>query len=173
MGRLDDDADETGAHAVGEQRRQLLPFSSFVGHRSESVSNVVEKAAVRKFAEAIGDPNPLYVDEEAAKKSRYGGLIAPPTFPRTFEYGEVEGMGAPGQGFVHGEHRVRYERPLFVGEEVSCYAEVKDYYEKEGREGTLGFLISERVGESRRGERIFTMTDTAVLTPGMKENLEL
>ena len=149
-----------------------MPFERFVGERSEAVSNVVEKDAVRKFAEAIGDPNPLYVDEEAAEKSRYGRLITPPTFPRTFEYGEVEGVGAPGQGFIHGEHWIRYERPLFVGEEVSCYAEVKDYYEKEGREGTLGFLIYERVGESPDGELIFTMTDTAVLTPAMREDFE-
>ena len=149
-----------------------MPFERFVGERSEAVRNVVEKGAVEKFAEAIGDPNPLYVDEEAAKASRYGGLITPPTFPRTFEYGEVEGMGAPGQGFIHGEHRIRYERPLFVGEEVSCYAKVKDYYEKEGREGTLGFLISERVGESPRGELIFPMTDPAVVTPAMREDLE-
>jgi acyl dehydratase len=150
-----------------------LAFERFIGERSEAVSNVVEKDAVRKFAEAIGDPNPLYVDEEVAKKSYYGRLLAPPTFPRTFEYGEVEGVGGPGQGFIHGEHRICYERPLFVGEEVSCYAEVKDYYEKEGREGTLGFLVSERVGESPDGELIFIMSDTAVLTPAMREDVEL
>ena len=134
---------------------------------------MVEKSAVRKYAEAIGDPNPLYVDGEAGKASRYGGLIAPPTFPRTFEYGEIEGMGAPGQGLIHGEHRISYERPLFVGEEVLCYAEVKDYYEKEGRESTLGFLISECVGESPEGERIFSILDTAILTPALKDNLGL
>jgi acyl dehydratase len=150
-----------------------VSFERFIGQRSEPVVNVVEKGAVRKFAEAIGDPNPLYVDEEAAKASRYGRLIAPPTFPRIFEYGEVEDLGSPGQGYIHGEHRISYERPLLVGEEVFCYAEVKDYYEKEGREGPLGFLISERVGESPYGERIFTMLDTAVLTPAMRESLGL
>ena len=150
-----------------------MPFGQFVGHRSEAVVNVVQKGAVRKFAEAIGDPNPLYRDEEAAQAGRYGRLLAPPTFPRTFEYGEVEGIGPPGQGLIHGEHRIRYERPLFVGEEVLCYAEVKDYYEKEGREGTLGFLISERVGESPEGERIFTMRDTAILTPALRKSLGL
>jgi MaoC dehydratase-like protein len=59
-----------------------------------------------------------------------------------------------------------------VGEEVSCYAGVKDYYEKEGDEGTLGFLISERVGESPEGELIFTMLDTAVITPAMREGVD-
>lgn len=150
-----------------------MPYKQYVGYRSEAVVNIVEKDAVKKFAEAIGDPNPLYVDEEAAKASRYGRLLAPPTFPRTFEYGEVEGIGPPGQGLIHGEHRIRYERPLFVGEEVRCHAEVTDYYEKEGRDGALGFLISERVGESPDGERIFVMTDNAVLTPAMRARMEL
>jgi acyl dehydratase len=149
-----------------------LPFRRFVGERSEAVSNVVEKDAVRKFAEAIGDPNPLYVNEEAAKASRYGRLLAPPTFPRTFEYGEVEGIGPPGQRLIHGEHRIRYERPLFVGEEVSCSVEVTDYYEKEGQDGALGFLISERVGETLEEERIFSMLDTAIVTPAMREGIE-
>jgi acyl dehydratase len=149
-----------------------LPFRRFAGERSEAVSNVVEKDAVRKFAEAIGDPNPLYVNEEAAKASRYGRLLAPPTFPRTFEYGEVEGIGPPGQRLIHGEHRIRYERPLFVGEEVSCSVEVTDYYEKEGQDGALGFLISERVGETLEEERIFSMLDTAIVTPAMREGIE-
>ena len=41
-------------------REVSLPFEQSVGHRSKAVANVVEKGAVRKFAEAIGDPNPLY-----------------------------------------------------------------------------------------------------------------
>ena len=150
-----------------------MPFERFIGERSKTVSNVIEQDAVRKFAEAIGDPNPLYVDEATARRSRYGGLLAPPTFPRVLEYGKIEGIGSPGQGFIHGEHRIRYERPLFVGEEILCHVEVKDYYEKEGREGTLGFLIFECVGESLEGERIFTMLDTAILTPALRENLGL
>src|SRR5919202_628951 len=150
----------------------IARWKALVGERSEAVSGVVEKGAVRKFAEAIGDLNPLYVDEAAAEKSRYGGLIAPPTFPRTFEYGEIEGIGLPGQGLIHGEHRIRYERLLWVGEEVLCYTVFKDYYEKESRGEPLGFVSSERVGESPLGEGIFTMEDTAILTPALRKDLE-
>ena len=44
-------------------------------------SNLVTltKEMIQKFARAIGDLNPLYFDEEVAKKSPYGGLIAPPS----------------------------------------------------------------------------------------------
>jgi len=33
---------------------------------------------IRRFAQAIDDPNPLYYDEEYAKKTIYKGIIAPP-----------------------------------------------------------------------------------------------
>ena len=144
-------------------------YEEFIGQRSEAVSNLVEKGAVRRFAEAIGDPNPLYVDESAAKSSRYGRLLAPPTFPRTFEYGMVEGLELPSQGLIHGEHRIYYERPLFVGDEVLCRVELQDSYDKESRRGTLGFLIFERTGDSPDGERIFTSHDTVVVTEVVRE----
>ena len=45
---------------------------------SEPFVNPVEIGAIAKFARAIGDSNPLFTDEEAARNSRYGGVIAPP-----------------------------------------------------------------------------------------------
>ncbi len=119
---------------------QIERSKSTVGKRSEPAWDVVERAAVRKFAEAIGNPNLLYVDEAVAKRSRYGALVA----PRAFEYGEIEGMGWPAGGMLHSEHRIEYEgSPVRVGEEVHCYTELKDYYEKEGRGGLLGFVVVE------------------------------
>lgn len=147
-------------------------WRSLVGARSEPVENLIERGAVRKFAEAIGDPNPLYADEAVAKESRYGGLVAPPTFPRTLEYGKIEGMDWPDAGMIHGEHEVSYEgRPLLVGEELLCYTKLEDYYEKESRGGLLGFVVMERSGEGRGGERRFTMRDVAIVTPALRKAL--
>jgi acyl dehydratase len=147
-------------------------FEEFVGLSSEPVANPIEKGAVRKFAEAIADPNPLYVDEKAAKESRHGGLLAPPTFPRTLDYGRIEGLALPSAGLIHGEFRIAYERPLLVGEEVLCSLALKDSFDKEGRRGTMGFLIFERAGESPEGERIFTMNDTVIVTEAVRKGLE-
>jgi acyl dehydratase len=38
------------------------------------------KDAIRHFADGIGDPNPLWRDESYASNTRYGCLVAPPTF---------------------------------------------------------------------------------------------
>ncbi|RBP08020.1 MaoC family dehydratase N-terminal domain-containing protein [Rossellomorea aquimaris] len=146
-------------------------FQAYIGKRSPSVENCVEKGAVRKFAEAIGDPHPIYVDEEAGKSSRYRGNIAPPTFPRVLDYGTIEGFHLPNVGLIHGEQTFHYERPLKVGECIQCYTEIKDYYERKGSGGTLGFLVIEDIGEDSGGKRIFASEAIVIITEAVRERL--
>lgn len=146
-------------------------YEAFVGRRSEPVRNVVGRDAVRLFAEAIADPSPLYRDEGAAKGSRYGRLLAPPTFPRTFDYGRIAGLELPPAGLIHGEFRISYERPLLVGDELFCRLELKDSYDKEGRRGLLGFLVFERTAEDSDGHRVFTTNDTVVITEPVRKGI--
>lgn len=40
----------------------------------------VEATHIMMFARSVGDENPIYHDEEYAKKTECGGIIAPPTF---------------------------------------------------------------------------------------------
>lgn len=146
-------------------------YAEFVGLRSKPVRNLVERGAVRRFAEAIADPSPLYTDEEAAAKSRYGCLLAPPTFPRTFDYGRIDGLTLPSRGLIHGEFQISYEHPLLVGDEVLCRMRLKDSYDKQGRRGLLGFLLFERTGENPAGERVFTTNDTVVVTAAVRRGI--
>ena len=146
-------------------------YGGFVGRRSEPVLNVVGREAVRLFADAIADPSPLYRDEDAPRRSRYGRLIAPPTFPRTFDYGRVGGLKLPPAGLIHGEFRISYERPLLVGDAVFCRMQLKDSYDKEGRRGLLGFLLFERTGEDEEGNRVFTANDTVVVTEAVRRGI--
>ncbi|MBA2535585.1 MAG: MaoC family dehydratase N-terminal domain-containing protein [Rubrobacter sp.] len=147
-------------------------FGEFVGLSSEPVRNLVERGAVRRFAEAIAGPSPLYVNEEAARSSRCGSLLAPPTFPRTFDYGRIEGLTLPPAGLIHGEFRISYERPLLVGDEVLCRMQLKDSYDKQGRQGLLGFLVFERTGEASDGQRVFTTNDIVVVTEAVRRGIE-
>lgn len=147
-------------------------YERFVGQRSEAVKNLVERGAVRRFAEAIADTSPLYMDEDAAENSRYGRLLAPPTFPRTFYYGGIEGLELPSAGLIHGEFQIEYERPLLVGDELLCHVELKGSYDKPSRRGLLGFLVFERTGESVKGEKIFTTSDVVVVTEAVRKGIE-
>ena len=147
-------------------------YERFVGRRSKKVKNLVERGAVRRFAEAIADTSPLYKDEGEAEKSRYGALLAPPTFPRTFDYGEIDGLELPSSGLIHGEFRIEYERPLLVGDELLCHVELRESYDKSSRRGLLGFLVFERVGESADGEKVFTTNDIVIVTESVRKGIE-
>lgn len=146
-------------------------YAHLIGKKSKTVKNIVERGMVKRFSESIGDEQPIYLDEETGKNSRYGANIAPPTFPRVFDYGEVEGLNLPSKGLIHGEQVYDYERPLFVGETLSCYTEVKDYYEKQGKAGLMGFLVMDRHGEDKQGERIFTEQAVIIVTEAVRKGM--
>lgn len=130
---------------------------------------MVERGMVKRFVESIGDPHPIYVDEATGERSRYGTNIAPPTYPRVFDYGVVEGLQLPKKGLIHGEQVYEYKRPLLVGEELYCFTEVKDYYEKKGNAGLMAFLEVERRGETKDGEVIFTENMVTIITEAVRK----
>lgn len=142
-----------------------------VGARSRPVRNVVDPEAVRRFIEATGDANPLYIDEAAAARGRWGRRIAPPTFPVVLDYGAVPGLALPASGLIHGEHGIRYRRPLFVGEAVDCAVALADAERKRGRSGPMTVLVFERTGEADGGERIFTARDVVIVTAAVMRGL--
>lgn len=148
-------------------------FRDAIGKRSPKVKNVVERGLVRRFAESIGDLHPIYVDEETGKNSRYGNNIAPPTFPRVFLSGNIEGLKLPGKGLIHGEQIYHYERPLLVEEEVFCYSVIEDYYEKEGSTGKMGFLKMKRYGEDANGKLIFTEESVIIITETVRRAMQV
>jgi acyl dehydratase len=144
-------------------------FKDQVGKQSKKIKNAVERGAVKKFADAIGDLHPIYFDEETGLKSRYKANLAPPTFPRTFDYGVIEGLNLPEKGLIHGEQTFHYVRPLTVGEEIFCYSIVKNYFEKKGSFGEMGFLVLESFGEDSEGNIIFSSTTTVVISEAVRK----
>ena len=146
-------------------------YEHMIGKRSEKMLNTVERGAVKKFAESIGDPHPIYIDREYGKKSRYKQNIAPPTFPRVFDFGTIEGLNLPKAGLIHGEQHYHYKRPLYVGEDVYCYTVIKDYYEKKGKNGMMGFLVYDQNGEDSEGNTIFTSKIVIIITEAVRKGM--
>ncbi|MGE7878182.1 MaoC family dehydratase N-terminal domain-containing protein [Peribacillus muralis] len=146
-------------------------FNDSIGKRSKPVKNFVERGAVRKFAFSIGDPHPIFINEEAGRQSRYRVNIAPPTFPRVFEYGMIDSLNLPEKGLIHGEQVYRYNRPLVVGEEITCYSEVKDYYEKKGKQGEMGFLAMKNYGLDADGKMVFSAEQLVIINETIRKKV--
>ncbi|MCH6267293.1 MaoC family dehydratase N-terminal domain-containing protein [Bacillus sp. FJAT-50051] len=128
---------------------------SMVGVKGELFTFEVEKRHIRQFAQAIGDGNPLYTDQEFAEQTFYGGLIAPPTFPIAIG---SEGGGLPikldERRMLHGEQEFIYYRPIRSGDCLSCQIKVSDLYEKEGRSGTMQFLVIDTEMKDEAGNMV-------------------
>lgn len=80
----------------------------------------VEK--IREFAAAIGDSNPAYRDQAAAKALGHPDVIAPPTFPFVLTFTasrqviEDPELGIDYSRVVHGEQRFLATRPVRAGD---------------------------------------------------------
>jgi acyl dehydratase len=115
-----------------------------IGMQSETRVVEVERGAIRRFAEAIGDPNPLFNDEAAARKTRFGGMIAPPTFCRSLGAAIPEikiGMGEF-RG-LDGGSEWEYFEPIRPGDRISVVSKIADIRESAGRLGAMVFITVE------------------------------
>jgi acyl dehydratase len=84
-----------------------------------SVNNeLASRIAVTKFAGGIGDINPLWTDQEHARRSPYAAPVAPPSFV----IGCFSGIqfGWPGLGSFHSQSHVTFERPVYWGDTVNA-----------------------------------------------------
>lgn len=103
----------------------------------------VEKGAIRRYADAVGDDNPLYYDEEYARKSRYGCIIAPPGFfgwaKKTISSSEgliglIGAMIEAGYaGILDGGMAYDFYLPVRVGDTIVVSPKVADIALKEGK----------------------------------------
>ena len=110
---------------------------------------LVEASHIMMFARSVGDDNPIYHDEEYAKGTGSGGIIAPPTFaqssaqfdPDYFLRPKVGGEGWFGSGKeatgakpsqesggggggatmgLHAEQHFEYHKPLKAGDVLTA-----------------------------------------------------
>lgn len=156
----------------------MLPeeITKFIGQPTGVSTSEVEKGAIARFAEAVGDPNPIYWDEEYAKKSNYGSIIAPPGFfgwpvrrPRSTDAPEVI-MGARGPDLAAAGYPrildggVEYDfiKPIRAGDTLTASSMIKDIAEREGRTGKMVFMIRETTYTNQDGEVVAKARGTTI-----------
>jgi acyl dehydratase len=136
-----------------------------VGKAGEPRTYEVERGAIRRFAEAIGDPNPLFNDEQKARKTRFGGMIAPPTFCRSLgsPIPEVR-LPALGDSFrgLDGGSEWEYFEPIRPGDRITVQTRLVELKESEGRLGPMVFITMETTYTNQFGELCVTQRSTGI-----------
>ena len=124
----------------------------------------VSRIKVAEFADAIGDPNPVFRDRAAAQAAGYPDVIAPPTFAVVVAMASRRtAVGDPGLGLnyamvVHGEQRFDYSRPLHAGDVVTAQSTISAIREV----GSITMLTTETQIRTVDGEHVCTGFSTLV-----------
>ena len=127
----------------------------------------VEKEKIAEFAVAVSQKenkeqiNPIYYDEEAAKKAGYQGIPIPPTFPtNTFFWtggglmATIKTLGIDLSKLLHREEEYEYLGSIYAGDVITRKMKVIDMFEKGKRDRRVEVTVLETELINQRGELV-------------------
>ena len=137
----------------------------FIGKKYPLAKYEVGREKIKEYARAIGDLNPLYFDEEAGAKSKYGSVIAPPTFAVVYGVEPVGKMLMDRElalnlmMLVHGEQDFEFCEVVRPGDVISTEGEICDIYDKKGKD----FVVMSTESKNQKGETVVRAKWTFVI----------
>ncbi len=102
------------------------------GDRLNGFNREVTLERIAEYADASGDHNPLHLDEEYAKTTQFGGVIAHGMLSMAFVC-ELMAMNFPATWHAGGKMKLRFKAPVFPGETITVNGEVQAIREVDGK----------------------------------------
>jgi len=84
-----------------------------------SITKTITDEDIRKFADASGDHNPLHLDEEFAKTTRFGRRIAHGMLSASLISALIAG-DLPGEGSIYLAQTLQFVAPVFPDDTVTA-----------------------------------------------------
>ena len=104
---------------------------------------------IERFAEATGDHNPLHLDEEFAKGTKFKTRVAHGMLQAGILSG-ILGTEFPGVGTIYLSQTLKFMKPVFIGDEVTFHLKVLELIEEKNR------IRIETICENQKGEAVVT-----------------
>lgn len=133
-------------------------------------SMTVSRTDILRYAHAIGETNPIYLDVTAARDAGYADLVAPPFFPYVIRMhasnlGPRQDLAPDGSATADvppvettramaGEITIELGAPVIAGDTIRVVKRIVDMYEKEGRSGPLLFVTMEFTFTNQQDELV-------------------
>lgn len=137
-----------------------------IGHEFHPFTVEIEKGRLRFFARAIGEENPIYINEDAALAAGYPALPAPPTFLFSIDLESpeqlpvVDLLGLDIGRILHGSQEFEYLGQIHAGDRITQTSRIEDIFEKKG--GALEFIVQESRYTNQDGELVGKARQTLV-----------
>jgi acyl dehydratase len=131
---------------------------SLIGRELGVTTADVEKGRLRAFAKAIGETDPVYFDEAAARDAGHRSLPVPPTFLFCLE-GEgrdvmrlLDTLQFDLGRVLHAEQEFAYHQMCYAGDTLTFDTRIADVFDKKG--GALQFAVNETRVTNQHGEHV-------------------
>ena len=98
-----------------------------IGDTAE-ITKTIEQSDIDAFAQVTGDHNPVHVDEEFAKTTRFGQRIAHGMLTASL-ISAVLANKLPGEGSVYLGQTLQFVAPVFPGDEITARVTVREVRE--------------------------------------------
>jgi acyl dehydratase len=139
----------------------------YIGHTMPVYSATADNHRLRFFAKAIGQTDPIYIDERAAQAAGHPNLPIPPTFLLCLE-GESPDpsalrdlLGLDYKRLLHGEQSFTYHRMAYAGDTLTFEQRIDDIYDKKG--GALEFVVRNTRVTNQRAEHVADLRAVLVM----------
>jgi 3-hydroxybutyryl-CoA dehydratase len=103
------------------------PGRTFQPGEQATFTKTITEADIVAFAGLTGDFNPLHVDDEFARQSRFGSRIAHGMLSAGL-ISAVLGMRLPGPGAIYVSQSLSFKRPVLIGDTITATAEVVQFH---------------------------------------------
>lgn len=163
---------------MSEAREDTLVTPEMIDRKgvwgNERTSPPISESDIRKWAIATywpEKPPPIYWDDEYAKTTKWGGIIAPPDFnpfawpverPRRPQGGGGGGARGRGRTGLNGGQTDTYGVPMRPGDIISSRSRLKDWNEREGRMGLTLYTFTETEWRNQNDELVRTRISTGI-----------
>ena len=142
-----------------------------IGKESEPVTFEVDKTACRMFARAVGYSDPIYFDEDAARKRGYRGIVAPfaflghpifdPNKPQR-PFGGYFRTDSPFKRVLNGGTDIEYFDTICAGDVLTATSKLADLSERESRLGPMLITVTEATYRNQDGKVVAKMRGTGI-----------
>jgi len=125
----------------------------------------IEKGMIRRFAQAVGDPNPLWQDEEYASRSSFSGIIAPPTFLLILGFGQMlQSLNLDSSLTVlHGSTELECHQPVRPGDVITVTTKIANVRERPGKMGKTLFVTFDMTGTNQGQDVVAKCRQVAII----------
>jgi acyl dehydratase len=165
-------ADATGVDAVITDEAR-----TWIGRSTDLMPLPEEVAAsdVRRYVEATGDHNPLWMDDDVARSAGYRGRIVPPMLVvelvwrlKNAEAGRMTDRVPLPSNYIdtrNVETEIEWLDPVYIGDRISIRHRIRDIAARPGRRGLGVYIIRETEYVRPNGQLVARMLQTVARFP--------